>query len=60
MVVDLDQILIADHQQAVPLKMLDKVVVDGIFVEVMPLDEQLGIEFVLDHRSPSSLQIVLF
>ena len=42
MEMDFDQILIANCQQTVAPKMLHKVVVDGVFIQIMPLNEQLG------------------
>ena len=43
MEMDFDQVLVAHCQQAVAPKMLHKVVVDGVFIQIMPLNEQLGI-----------------
>ena len=55
MIVDLDEILIAYHQQAVALEMLHKIVVNGIFIQTGAFNEQLGIKFVFDHGNTSLL-----
>lgn len=55
MIVDLDEILIAYHQQAVALKMLYKIIVNGIFIQTGAFNEQLGIKFVFDHGNTSLL-----
>ena len=51
MEMDFDQILIAHCQQTVAPKMLHKVVVDGVFIQIMPLNEQLGVIAKLRHNN---------
>ena len=55
MIVDLDEILIAYHQQAVALEMLHKIIVNSIFIQAGALNKQLGIKFVFDHGNTSLL-----
>ena len=55
MIVDLDQLIIADHQQAVSLEVLHKIVVNDILIQASALDEQLGIKLVFDHGNASLL-----
>ena len=50
MEMDFDQILIANCQQTVAPKMLHKVVVDGVFIQIMPLNEQLGVIAKFGHN----------
>ena len=47
--VDLDEVLIADGQQTVARDILLDIVVDGILVEAMALDEQLGVKTEFEH-----------
>ena len=51
MEMDFDQILIAHCQQTVATKMLHKVVVDGVFIQIMPLNEQLGVIAKFRHNN---------
>ena len=55
MIVDLDEILIAYHQQAVTLEMLHKIIVNSIFIQAGALNKQLGIKFVFDYGNTSLL-----
>ena len=55
MIVDLDEILIAYHQQAVALEMLHKIIVNSIFIQAGAFNEQLGIKFVFDYGNTSLL-----
>ena len=41
--VNLNQFIVPHCQQTVAPKMLHKVVVDGVFIQIMPLKEQLGV-----------------
>ena len=49
MVVDLDEHVVADGQQAVALDVVFDVVVDGGLVQVVALDEELRVKAVLEH-----------
>ena len=49
MEVDFDQVFIPHRQQAVPLEMLLKIVVDFIFIQSFSFDEKLGVVFVFQH-----------
>ena len=51
MEMDFDQILIAHCQQAVTPEMLHKIVVDSVLVQIMPLDEQLGVIAKFGHNN---------
>ena len=55
MIMDLDEILIAYHQQAVALEMLHKIILNSIFIQTGAFNEQLGIKFVFDHGNTSLL-----
>ena len=52
---DLDQLLVADRQQAVPLEVLDKVVVDRILVQILSLDQELCLISKFQHNRSSFL-----
>ena len=56
-VVNLDGVLVAYGQQAVTLEVLYKVIVDGILIQVFPINEQLGIIAVFNHAFSSFLSI---
>ena len=58
MIVDLDEILNAYHQQAVAFEMLHKIVVNGIFIQTGAFNEQLGIKLVFDPGKTSVLENV--
>jgi hypothetical protein len=52
---DLDHVLIPDREQAVALKMLRDVIIDGILVQIITVDQKLCIIPEFKHiRSPSS------
>ena len=56
MIVDLDQFLITDGQQAVTLEVFYKVVVDFVLIQVSALDQELCIVSVFDHNYQSCLR----
>ena len=48
-VVDFDEMFIADGQKAVALDVLRDVIMNGIFGQMVAFDEQLGIKAVFQH-----------
>ncbi len=49
MVVNLDKILVPYRQQAIALEIVQKVIVDGILIQVLALNEELGIVTEFGH-----------
>ena len=47
--VDLDEVLIADGQQAVARDILLDIVMNGVLVEAVSFDEQLGVKTEFEH-----------
>ena len=54
MEMNLDQILISNRQQAVPFKILRKIIADLILVQIMALDQQLCVITKFQHKSTLS------
>ena len=47
---NLDQLLVADCQQAVTLEVLDKVIVDRILIQILSFDQELCVIPKLQHK----------
>ena len=45
-----DQLLVADCQQAVPLEVLDKVIVDRILIQILSFDQELCVIPKFQHK----------
>ena len=52
MEVDLNEILVAHGEQTVARDVGEDVVVDRVLIEVMALDEQLGVKTEFEHGEP--------
>lgn len=57
MEMNFDQLFIAHGQQAVPLKILREIIVDGVFIQPGSLYQQLGVIPEFQHTAASFSKI---